>query len=224
MTDPTRTLESLVTSNPHAAATFVRHGLDFCCLGRRTLAQACLEEHVPLERVVQELEAHGVDCPVTDAWDGRPLDLLVGHIIRTYHQPLRQELPALVALARRVEQVHGTKPDVPSGLADHLAAMHTDVESHLTKEEHILFPLILGGGGDTAYMPIKVLMEEHLDHGANLRRARALAHGFVPPADACASWRALYRGLEKLEGELWSHIHLENYVLFPRATHNAFQP
>jgi regulator of cell morphogenesis and NO signaling len=46
---------------------------------------------------------------------------------------------------------------------------------------------------------------------------RELATGFSPPPEACATWRALYSGLAKLESELMEHIHLENNVLFPRA-------
>ena len=66
-------------------------------------------------------------------------------------------------------------------------------------------------------MPVRVMMQEHDDHGASLRRLRELATDFVPPPEACATWRALYAGLEKLEAELMEHIHLENNVLFPRA-------
>ena len=37
------------------------------------------------------------------------------------------------------------------------------------------------------------------------------------PEGACASFRALYYGLEDLEKDLHRHIHLENNVLFPKA-------
>lgn len=66
-------------------------------------------------------------------------------------------------------------------------------------------------------MPIRVMMQEHDDHGASLRRLRELATDFVPPPEACATWRALYAGLRRLESELVEHIHLENNILFPRA-------
>jgi regulator of cell morphogenesis and NO signaling len=38
-----------------------------------------------------------------------------------------------------------------------------------------------------------------------------------PPANACNTWRALYRGLDELRLDLMQHIHLENNLLFPRA-------
>jgi regulator of cell morphogenesis and NO signaling len=39
----------------------------------------------------------------------------------------------------------------------------------------------------------------------------------VPPG-ACNTWRALWNGLEALERDLREHIHLENNILFPRAS------
>jgi regulator of cell morphogenesis and NO signaling len=46
---------------------------------------------------------------------------------------------------------------------------------------------------------------------------RRLTGGYAPPAHACATYRALYAGLEALEKDLHLHIHLENNILFPRA-------
>jgi regulator of cell morphogenesis and NO signaling len=90
------------------------------------------------------------------------------------------------------------------------------VDSHLAKEEQILFPLILSGRGKTAHMPVQVMMQEHEDHGQNLQRIRELTSNLQIPDYACASWRELYRSLAQLEVELMDHIHLENNILFPR--------
>jgi regulator of cell morphogenesis and NO signaling len=65
--------------------------------------------------------------------------------------------------------------------------------------------------------PIHVMEGEHDEHGRNLTRIRALTNNLTPPAEACATWRALYLRLGTLEAELMDHIHLENNVLFPRA-------
>ncbi|MNG08567.1 Iron-sulfur cluster repair protein YtfE [compost metagenome] len=45
----------------------------------------------------------------------------------------------------------------------------------------------------------------------------ALTHHITPPADACNTWRALYRGLLEFKDDLMQHIHLENNVLFINA-------
>jgi regulator of cell morphogenesis and NO signaling len=150
-------------------------------------------------------------------WANRSPSEIIEFILRRYHQALHRDLPGLVASARAVEAATRKEPLCPTGLGDHLAQIALAVESHLTKEEKILFPLILAGRGRAAFMPIKVMMAEHDDHVANLARTRALTHGFALPGHASASWRALYRELDRFEADLHQHIELEDNVLFTRA-------
>ena len=49
-----------------------------------------------------------------------------------------------------------------------------------------------------------------------LRDVRVITQGYVLPEWACATVRALYAGLERLEQEMHAHVHLENNVVFPR--------
>jgi len=130
---------------------------------------------------------------------------------------LRAELPALVALAGRVEQRHADKADCPRGLSALLDVVHDRMLEHLEKEERVLFPMILEHSGAGLGGPVRVLEDEHLDHARNLGRIRQLTHDYTPPADACTSWQALYLRLQSLEHDLHDHVHLENNVLFVRA-------
>ena len=72
---------------------------------------------------------------------------LIDHILARYHEVHRQQLPELIRMARRVEAVHRDHPQVPRGLADHLEAMAQELDSHMRKEEMVLFPLIARGQG-----------------------------------------------------------------------------
>ena len=221
MRETDATLEQIVSAKPAAAELFVRHGLDFCCRGQRTLDAACAEAGVDPAAVRAELARIEDRSDADVDWREQPIDAVIDHVLGRYHAALRRDVPALVELARRVEQAHDDKPSCPRGLVEHLEAIAEAVESHLAKEEQILFPLIRAGRGATAHMPMKVMMLEHEDHGENLRRTRALTNDLVAPQEACASWRELYRGLARLEADLMEHIHLENYVLFPRAAEGA---
>jgi regulator of cell morphogenesis and NO signaling len=149
-------------------------------------------------------------------WAERSPSEIIEFILRHFHEPLRRDLPTLLASARAVEAETREAPLCPAGLADHLEQVLLAVESHLAKEEKILFPLILAGRGRAAFMPIKVMMAEHEDHLANLRRTRALTNGFGLPSDATDSWRTLYLDLQRLEADLNQHIELENNILFTR--------
>jgi regulator of cell morphogenesis and NO signaling len=217
MVSTEQTLGELVTAIPAAARVFHRYGLDFCCGGKQSLEEACAAERLDPEAVIQEIETTAASGQEEVRWGQRPLEELIQHILDRYHAPLKTEIPRLIDLARKVEDVHGDKPDCPAGLADLLTEVRAAVESHLAKEEQILFPLILSGRGQMAHMPVQVMMQEHEDHGQNLRRIRELTNDLQIPDYACASWRELYRSLAQLEVELMDHISLENNILFPRA-------
>jgi len=217
MIDPNETLGEVATAHPESTLVFLRHRLDFCCGGRRKLGDACRSLGLDPSAVIREITAEGATRSAP-AWDTRPLPELIDFILTVYHEPLRTDLPALIEAARRVERVHAQKTTCPHGLCALLEQLDAELLDHLAKEEEVLFPAIRAGiSGAHVHMPIRVMMQEHDDHGANLRRLRELAHDFRPPAEACATWRALYAGLAKLESELMEHIHLENNVLFPRA-------
>jgi regulator of cell morphogenesis and NO signaling len=212
----TTLLADLAVSFPAASRVFHRHGLDFCCHGRRPLGEACAEAGVDAQSVVAEIAAEQAGAPELPRWDEKPVAELVEHIVGFYHRRLREELPELVALATKVESRHADKASCPRGLRAHLEAVHAAVLDHLAKEEQILFPTILAGRGRLAAGPISVMESEHDDHAADLRETRRLTADLVAPAEACTSWRALYLRLAAFEAELMDHIHLENNVLFRR--------
>ncbi len=210
------TLAEIAVTHPAASRVFHRHRLDFCCGGRRSLADACRERALDPQQILADIEAETVP-PDAMRWDEAPLPDLVSFIVSTYHQRLRDTLPDLVRMATRVEQRHGDKPSCPRGLTEQLAAMHASVLDHLRKEEGIVFPLIVSGQGATAAAPVHVLELEHEHHREDLQGLRRLTADLTPPAEACTTWRALYVGLLELERDLMEHIHLENNVLFRRA-------
>ena len=212
----TATLADLAVTHPAAARVFYRYGLDFCCGGRRPLAQACTERGIDADALLAAIDAEDA-APGDTRWDREPLPALITFIVDTYHRRLRESFPDLIRLARKVEARHGEKTTCPHGLADHLASMHASVLEHLEKEERVLFPAIVAGQGRAAVGPVHVMEMEHEGHAHDLETLRRLTTDFQPPAEACTTWRALYLGLQQLEEELMVHIHLENNVLFRRA-------
>ena len=217
MIDGNDTLGLIATTHPASTLVFLRHRLDFCCGGGQKLGEACRAAGLDPKQVIAEINAEGT-ARTLERWDTRPLPEFLDFILTRYHEPLRADLPALLDAARKVERVHAKKVSCPHGLASLLEQLDAEIRQHLAKEEQVLFPALRSGTeGANVHMPIRVIMQEHDDHGANLHRLRELATDFSPPPEACATWRALYAGLEKLESELMEHIHLENNVLFPRA-------
>ncbi len=198
---------------PGATAVFRRLKLDFCCGGQVALREACENKGLALEKVLTELAA--LDRPVNQE---APVEAgaLIDHILERYHAVHREQLPELIRMARRVEAVHREHPQVPTGLADHLEQMESELLDHMDKEEAILFPMLKAGGSQMARYPILAMRTEHTGHGEQLERLMALTNDATPPFGACNTWRALYAGIGQLQDDLINHIHLENNLLFPR--------
>jgi len=145
-------------------------------------------------------------------WQDSGSQELIEHIYLRFHQRHREQLPELKQLAMRVEEVHGDHAEAPNGLAEHLDNMLQELESHMMKEEQILFPMLSRGVYPSG--PISVMEEEHVQHEDEINKIDELTNNLTLPEGACGTWTALYNGLKELQEDLREHIHLENNVLF----------
>lgn len=225
----------LATRHPATIRVFQRHGIDFCCGGKRPLARACDEAGVPFEDLRAELLAEAAPEGAEDAgrnWEEAPLGELMDHILERYHGRLREDLPRLSEMADKVLRAHGEgHPEMVPEVHRVFAALRREMESHTAKEEQVLFPYVrrleaMAERSETlprspfgsVEAPIGCMEEEHAGAAAALARLRQVTGGFEPPAGACPTFRGLFHGLADLESDTHRHIHLENNVLFPRAT------
>lgn len=225
------TLREIATQRPAAVRVFEKYDLDYCCGGNRPLEQVCGERGLSPAALMEEVEAYARKAPGERDWTKAPLPELIGHIVTKHHVYLNNELPVIEQRMAKVLAKHGANhPDLLGRLADLFAGLKAELEVHLRKEEMILFPAIEeleaaaeeGGRAmpvpfGTVKNPIRMMEHEHDAAGTALRTARELTHGYVPPEDACPTFRALYHEMEELERDLHTHIHLENNILFPRA-------
>lgn len=205
----TETLNQIATTIPGATAVFRKYKLDFCCGGAVSLTEAAAAKGLDAETIAGELAAL---APGETEAPREPVALIT-HILTRYHEVHRRELPELIRLAKRVEAVHGSRPDAPKGVAAILVTFARELDDHMRKEEMVLFPIMEDGGNDFIRHPIGVMRAEHTDAGDTLKQLEPFAG--EPPADACPTWRALNAGLAKFVDDLMNHIHLENNVLFP---------
>lgn len=217
-----RTVGELVAERPGRSRIFQAHQIDFCCQGALKLNEACDRKGVPVQTIVEQLEAESAEKTEQNNPATLPLHELTRFIVKIHHEFLRQELPRLSQMSQRVAKVHGGHTPALIEMAHVYEGMFDELWSHLTKEEQILFPAIedLSTGRSHGFPldgPISRMLQEHDDAGAALKRLRELSHGFVPPPEACNTYRALFAGLADLETDLHKHIHLENAVLFPKA-------
>ena len=225
-----QTVGQMVVERPQRSRVFDRLHIDYCCGGKRTLEEACTKRGLDLKTVLAELEAFDAEAN-TQPDAVRPANLtmteLADDIERTHHAYLREELPRLAGLVKKVSAVHGQAHPWLSGLTSVYAELVAELEPHMLKEEQILFPLIreldqattapsfhCGSVGN----PIRMMEMEHQNAGAALDRIREMTTDYEIPEGACNSFRAMLSGLEHLETDLHLHIHKENEILFPKAS------
>jgi regulator of cell morphogenesis and NO signaling len=217
------TVAEIAAALPASVRVFQRHDIDFCCGGKKPLGEVCTDRGLQFDAVRDEIVTSAAGEPAANRdWRVAPLTELTAHIVRAYHDPLRDELPRLGAMATKVARTHFAKDERLIQIAAIVSEISDELLQHMQKEERILFPAIDAiETSKTASVrldgPISVMEYEHDHAGALLAELRSLTDGYQPPQWGCATLRALFAGLSELESSMHVHVHLENNVLFPRA-------
>ncbi len=221
------TVGEIVAHDYRAAGVFQRHGIDFCCGGRRPLAEAAEAKGIAVTVIVSELQR--LDGPPAIAVENGTCAELIAHIVDRHHGYLRTALPTITAYLEKLVNVHGGRHPELAAIAGRFRDVREELESHMYKEEQILFPLIeqveradtgraAAPSGPPVAGIVEVMEAEHTAAGTALADMRTLSRDYVVPADGCTTYAACYRSLAEFESDLHRHIHLENNVLFPRAS------
>lgn len=228
----TETVGRIAAEAPATTREFEKLGIDYCCGGSRTLAEACAEAKISVDEVLARLakSASMVFRPGEQNWNNQALADLIRHIESTHHVFVRSESARIKALAAKVASVHGKNHPELLAVQEQFCALAEELSVHLMKEEQVLFPYLqrmeesaLAGEPappamfGTVANPIRMMMQEHDGAGDILRSLRSITNEYKVPDDACISYRTLFDALKGFEADLHQHIHLENNVLFPRA-------
>lgn len=222
------TVAQWVSEYPQTACLFEELQIDYCCGGDVALHEACETKHLDANEIVRRLARAVADSQQerTENWLEAELAELCDHIQQTHHAYLRQELPRLSGLVDQVVSAHGENHPELREVQQALATLRAELEPHMFKEEQILFPAIRQlehAANRPAFPfgsvanPIRMMEHEHDAAGSGLARIRELTDGYLPPADACNTYRVMLDSLHRLEQDMHQHVHKENNILFPRA-------
>lgn len=228
-----KTVAEVAVEVPQSVKVFQTVGIDYCCGGKKPLAEACERAGLAMDEVVSLIEREVASEELRGRarqWGDAPLSEVISYILETHHVFTREAISRLVPLSRKVSGKHGERR--PELVAVHGTFMRLCEEliPHMMKEEQILFPYIgmideaLSAGEPcpappfgSVQNPIRMMMNEHDTAGELLSELRRLTDGYSLPEDACMSYQAYFNGMGELEKDLHQHIHLENNVLFPKA-------
>jgi len=223
------TIGEIVRAVPARSRIFEKLGIDYCCGGKKPLAEVCLSKGLDPVTVVAILSSldEVADTALPDA-DLMSLSDLCDHIQRVHHGPLREELPRIDFMARKVAAVHGEHEPRLLEVQRLFEVFQEKVSDHTRKEDETIFPAIRKLETAAAGEPrpnlqelVGKLEEEHENTGAALERFKALTDDYTVPEWACNTFRALYDGLARLERDMHQHVHKENNILFPKALARA---
>ena len=225
----TKSLAQIVNTNHRAATVFEKYHLDFCCKGKRTLQQACTESELKIDEVLSDLEKTAQGKSIAIDYENMSLTQLADYIVLTHHSYVKKEIPAILGYLEKVAFKHGDRHPEMIRILELFATVKKEMGQHMQKEELILFPRIkeveqqLGEGNkiiiNNTFLlsPISMMEEEHDHAGSLLSEIRQLTNDYIPPADACTTYKLSFAALQAFEQDLHQHVHLENNILFPKA-------
>lgn len=224
---PETTVGEMVRAVPARSRIFENLGIDYCCGGKKPLAEVCRAKRLDPATVVAMLTAlDGAPNASQANPDAMCLAELCDHIEKAHHDYLREELPRLDFMTRKVAAVHGDHETRLHEIRQVFESFNVAITAHTEEEESVVFPKIRqleAADGDKAAGVAELktvfakLESEHDNAGAALERFKELTDGYTPPDWACNTFRAMYDALAKLERNMHQHVHKENNVLFPRA-------
>jgi regulator of cell morphogenesis and NO signaling len=234
MITSTMTVGEVAVQAPESTRLFESLKIDYCCGGKRPITEACESVGVEVDDVIAmlaDLSSAGGKVEDTINFHELSLTALITHILETHHTFTKSEMDRLRALIDKVINAHGVNHPELFTVSELFQGLCADLKPHMFKEEQILFPYILGldeassqnrlrpfAPFGTVNNPIRMMEMEHETAGEILHELRAATSDYKVPTDGCFSYQTLFRGLEDFEKDLYQHIHLENNILFPKAS------
>lgn len=227
------TVGEIVAGDYRTADVFQRFGIDFCCNGNRSLAEICKDAKIDRGALEEALKqaVGGEEDPTVPDFAHWPLDRLADHIEEKHHRYTEAAIPQIRTYLVRICDVHGDAHAELHLLKNLFEKSAGELAMHMKKEELLLFPYIRRmvaarnqnkplqrPGFGTIRNPVEAMTAEHDIEGERFRQMRAISSNYTVPPDGCNTYRTAFALMDELEKDLHLHIHLENNILFPRAT------
>ncbi len=227
-----KTVGEIVAEDYRWAEVFKKHGIDFCCGGKKPLQSVCEEKQIDLQQLIESYSAlprngNSHSSHNYMAWEA---DFLADYIVNVHHKFVWENLPLLHEFTTKVARVHGAAHPELLEIAQRFEEVAQEMTLHMRKEELILFPYIkrlvaAKKKGQpleeppfgSVENPIRMMEAEHDRAGEIMKQIHQLSNEFTPPEDACNTYRVTFHKLREFEEDLHQHVHLENNILFPKS-------
>lgn len=212
-------LTEILSKDISTSKVFYSNGIQFYCNPNQTLFEAVSEKNLSLDEISSQLELIFQNYVEENDLTKKDLVSLSRYITDKHHTYVRKALPEINQL-----KVHIKSPNL-NMLLDQLTK---EMETHIQKEERVVFPLIKylfdterfnekpkSRNYGTVQNPIKQMLAEHDVSIDLVNKIKSVLHKiFNYPAEK--SGEKFITLINEFEEDLFTHIHLENNVLFPK--------
>lgn len=220
------TLTEILQNNLKAAFIFRNHNLNYSTEGRKTLKDACRLAGIKPEIILNDLKnlnGKSADYIKVNDWK---IDFLCDYIESNHHKYIRKMLPKILSLGKILSR----NKLIELNLLKELQKLSNDFETHMQKEERLLFPYIkkintilkekkefeIPPFGSAANL-IKVIEKEHSNANNYLNKIKNICRGYKTKINTVSNKKMFYEYLNEFETDFHLHIHFENNILFPKA-------
>lgn len=221
------TLGEIVSKFPSSEKIFNEFKIDYCCGGHRLLSDVADSQNIQVNVLLNSINEAYENVMNRDKeknnWLTAPINDLVEHILQAHHAFLHTNLGVISELTTKILRVHGEHHPELLEIFQTFHQLKMELEAHLIKEETIQYPAIrryIESNNEKdlskAVLVIAELEKEHTFAGDCLKSLRKISNDFEIPADVCSTFVKTYEMLELLESNTFTHIHLENNILFGR--------
>ncbi len=154
-----QTLAQLAGDHPALIPKLFELELDFCCGGKRSLAEACADHGLDPERLLGEFTVLLRDRKIQEkaglpTWTPDQGGRLIDYILDRFHKGHRAVFPGLKKMMAKVSRVHGDRLPFLADLETAVEQLISELEPHMQKEELVLFPMMRFLFGEAKHAPL----------------------------------------------------------------------
>jgi regulator of cell morphogenesis and NO signaling len=227
-----RTVSEIVREDYRTADVFKRYGINYCCGGKITINEACLQRNVELNAIVADLEYATLNIQLSNYIDYNSwsIDFLIDYILNIHHAYLYLSLPVLHgSILSFVDSHKKNYPDFVE-LLEIFENLSDLLIKYNKREEEVIFPYIRQISNTfrrkesygslfvkTLRKPLSSVTDELVQIEEHLVRIRSLTNNYQFPDSACTNHQVIFGRLKEFDNDLVHHKHLENNILYPRA-------
>jgi regulator of cell morphogenesis and NO signaling len=213
----TATVAQIAAEHAETRPVFRRYGIDYCCRGDATVAEACRRRRLRAEEVLAELERAISAAPAQGAERDPRLQAVVAEVSRR-HASERRALPYIASLLPKIAGRFRGRDGRLDLLCDAGQDLVDMLEAYMDEDERVLLPAAAGGACEV----VRGEIDRHIGElEAMLAHVRSLARGFVAPEWGDAEYRALMEELETLENAVKARGRIEERDLVADAGPHA---